>query len=104
MVCASVHGADDWCWYIPFSFLLMHGNGLTSLGHDLHVSMHPFQATQHTLDGLVLGRFGKNAPDKNDTLWCVPLFVELMIAAGMFNLACDFVAVSSQATVTTCLL
>ena len=63
---------------------------LTSLGRDLHVKMHPFQALQCPADGLDLGRFGKTAQDRNDTLWCVPLVVELMIAADTFHLLCGF--------------
>ena len=70
----------------------MCGNGLTSLGHNLHVRMHPFQATQHPADGQVLGRFGKHALDGNDALGCVPLSIELIIAAGTFHLPCGCVA------------
>ena len=65
MVSASVHGADDWCLHAPFDFWV-HDNGLASLGHELRVRMHPFQALQHPLDGLALGRFGKNAEDRNE--------------------------------------
>ena len=59
---------------------------LANLGHDLYIRMHPFQAPQHPADWLVLGRFGKNTQDRNDTLWCVPLSVELMIVTDMFHL------------------
>ena len=62
------------------------------MGHDLHVRMHPFQAPEYPEDGLVLGRFHKNALDRNDAFWCVPLSMELMIAAGMFHLACGGMA------------
>ena len=64
----------------------MHDSGLVSLGHDLYVRIHPFQATQCPLDGLVLGRFSRNAQDRRDALWCLPLAMELMIGAGMFHL------------------
>ena len=69
----------------------MHGNDLASLGHNLLVRMHPFQAPQCPADGLVLGRFGKNTQDRNDTLWCVPLSMELMTGAGTFHLPCGCV-------------
>ena len=55
--------------------------------HDLDVRMNPFQAPQRSLDGLILGRFGRTALVENDVLWCVPLSMELMIAAGMFHLS-----------------
>ena len=71
----------------------MHGSGLASLGHSLCVRMHPFQAPQHPLDGLVLARFGKNAQDRSDTLLCVPLSMELMNGAGMLNLSCGRVEI-----------
>ena len=87
MVCGSVHGADDWCWHVQFA-LLVCGDGLTSLGHDLHVRVHPFQAPQHPADGLVLGGFGRNSLDRNDASWCVALSMEQMIGAGMFHLPC----------------
>ena len=57
-MCTSVHGVDDSCWHIPFA-LWVRGIELTSLGHDLHVRVHPFQVTQCRADGLVSGRFGK---------------------------------------------
>ena len=101
MVCTSVHGPDDCCWHIPFA-LWVHGNGLASLRHNLHVRTHPFQAPQHPLDELVLGRFGKNALGGSDTLWCVPLSIELIIAAGMFNLPCGCITMDWQAWGVTC--
>ena len=70
----------------------MHVNGLASLGHDLHVGMHPFQAPQCPADGLVLRRFDKNAQDRNDTSWDVPLSMELMTGADTLHLACGCVA------------
>ena len=81
---SSIHIAGDWCWFVRFA-LWVHSNGLTSLGHDLHVMMHPVQAPQHPLDGQVFGQIWANALDRNDTL-CVPLSIELMIAAGTFVL------------------
>ena len=72
----------------------MCGNGLISLGHDLHVRMHPFQASHHPADGLVLGTFHKNALDRNDAFWCVSLSMELMIDADMFHLACGGMALN----------
>ena len=90
MVCTSVHRADDCCWLVPFG-LWVHENELKSLGHDLHVKMHPFQAPQCPADGLVLGRVGKNEQDRNDTSWVVPLSMEVMIADDTFHLACGYV-------------
>ena len=58
MVYGSVHGADDWCWHVPFA-LWVHGNELASSDHELHVKMHPFQATWYPAGRLVLGTFGK---------------------------------------------
>ena len=96
MVCASVHGADGWCWHVPFALWAL-GNGLISLGHDLHFSMHPFQAPQSPLDGPVLGWFGKNAQDRSDTLWCVRLSMELMVGSIMLYLTSWCVAMCWQA-------
>ena len=87
MVFAPVHASDDWCWHVLFTFWVF-GDILVSLRCDLCVRMHPFEAPQCQLDGLVLGRFGKNAQDRNDALRCVPLSIELMIAAGTFHLPC----------------
>ena len=64
----------------------MCNNRLISLRHDLDVRMHPFEAQQHPADRLLLGTFGKNAQDRNDTLWVVHLSMELMIAAVVFHL------------------
>ena len=75
----------------------MHVNRLASVAHDLDVRMHPFQAPQHLLDRLAFGRFGKNAQDRNDALWCVPLSMELMIGGGMFYLAFECAAMDQQA-------
>ena len=97
MVCASAHGADDCCYHAPFA-LWVHGNGFPTLGRELHVRMHPLQALQHPVDGLVLGRLGKIALDRNDTSWCVPLSMELMIAAGLFHLPCGCMATDQQAS------
>ena len=94
-MCASVNGAYDWCWHTPF-VLWVHGNGFASLGHNLHVRMHPLQAPQCPADGLVLGRFGKHAQDRNDTSWVMPLFAELMIGAGTLHLASAYVAMDWQ--------
>ena len=58
MGCASVYGGGDYCWHIPFG-LWVCVNGLTSLGHELYIMMHPFQAPHHLADGLVSGRFDK---------------------------------------------
>ena len=91
-MCASIHGADDCCWYVPFT-LWICGSGLASLGHDLHVRMHPVQATQYPLDGVVLGRFGRSAQDRSNALWCVPLSMELTIGADMVCLPSVYVAV-----------
>ena len=66
----------------------MYNNGLARLGHDLHVRLYPFRATQHLLDGLVTDRFHKNPCDRTDTLKCVPLFMELMMGANVFHLSC----------------
>ena len=71
----------------------MYENGLTSLGHDLHAMMHPFQAPQCPADGLVWGRFGRNAQDRSNALWCVALSMELTIAADMVHLPCLCVAI-----------
>ena len=70
----------------------MHGSELASLGHDLHVRMHPFQVPQCLKDGLVLGRFSRNTLNRNGILWCVPLVMEMTIGAGMFHLSCGCVA------------
>ena len=105
MVCSSNHGADDCCWQVQFA-LWVHGNGLESLGHDLHVRMHPFQAPQCPADGLILGRFGKNAQDRNDALWCAAvaaLFMDQMIGAGMCHLPCWCMAMDWQARGTSCM-
>ena len=75
----------------------MHGSELASLGHDLHARMHPFQAPQQPADWSALGRFGKNTQDRNDTLSCVPLSIELVIAADMFHLLFGCVAMDGQA-------
>ena len=86
-MCTSVHGADDWFWHVLFA-LWICVNGLTSLGHDLCVRRHSFQSPQHPSDGLMLGRFGKYALNRNDTLLFVPLSMELMIAGDTFHLPC----------------
>ena len=101
-MCDSVHGADDWCWRVSFAFWVC-GNGFARLGRDLHVWMHPFQATQHPADGLVLGRFGKNALDGNDALWSVPLSMELMVAASMLHLSCGCMSMDCQAWGVSCM-
>ena len=41
--------------------------------------------SEHSAGGLVLGRFGKTAQDRNTTLWCVPLSMELTIPFGVFH-------------------
>ena len=81
----------------------MCGNGLTSLGHDLHVMMHPFQAPQHPEDRLVLSGFGRNALDRNDALWCVALFMEEIVGAGMLHLPCWCMAMDGQARGVSCM-
>ena len=91
MVCASVHGADACHWYLPFAFW-MHGSGLASLVHDLHVRMHPSRVTKHPLDGLILGMFRRNARDKSEASWCAPLSMDLMIGVGIFHLSCGYAA------------
>ena len=40
---------------------------------------------------------GKNARGRNETLWCVPLSMELIVAAGMFHLPCGCMAMDWQA-------
>ena len=60
--------------------------------HDLHVRMHPFQAPQHPLGRLVLGRFSRSAQDKSDVLWSAPLSLELIDGASTFYLPCGCVA------------
>ena len=70
---------------------------LASLRHDLHLRMYPFQAPHHHLDGLVFGRFGENAQDINDLLWCEPLSMELVITAVMFPLPFGCIAIDWQA-------
>ena len=67
MVGTFVHGADDYCWHIPFT-LWTHRNGLMRSEHDLHVRVHPFQAPQCPVDGLVLGRFGKT--QRTEMMYC----------------------------------
>ena len=86
MVYASVHGADEWCWHILFA-LWVCGNELTSLGHDLHVTTHPFQGPTAPIGWAGFGQIWQNRLDRSDVLWCVPLCTELMSATGMFNLA-----------------
>ena len=85
MVCASVHKLGDLCWHAPFG-LRVHGSELASLEHDLYVRMRPVQAPQHPADRLALGGFGKNTHDRNDTLRCAPLPMELIIDAALLRL------------------
>ena len=92
MLCVSIHAPDDCCWPTLFA-LWVCGNGFTRLEHDLHVRMHPFQATQYPLARLVLGRLDKNELDKKVALWCAPLSMELMIGADVFQLPCGCVVV-----------
>ena len=58
MVCASVNGADDWCWHVPLD-LWVYDVELASLRNDLHVRIYPFQATWCPTHGLFFCRFGK---------------------------------------------
>ena len=55
-----------------------------------------FQAPQHPLNGLALGRFRKNEQAKNDALVRVLLFMELMISASMVYLPCGCMALDQQ--------
>ena len=68
----------------------MHGNVLASLEYELHARMHPFQVPQFPARGLVLGRFSKNAQDRNDMSRVVPLSTEVMIADDTFHLCCGY--------------
>ena len=97
MGCVYVHGADEWCWHVPFA-LWVCGNGLSSLGHDLHSMMHPFQA-QETLSkwagfGQILQKYRQNI---NDAVWCMTLFVELINGSGTLNFPCGCVTLDWQA-------
>ena len=101
-MCTCVHGADDWCWHAPFAFWV-YGNGLTRLRHNFHIRMHPLWATQHPTDGLVWGRFGKDALDRNDTLGSAPLSMDLMIGAGMLHLPCGCMSLNRHAWGMSCM-
>ena len=81
----------------------MHNNGLSRLGHDLHVRMYPFQAPQHPLDGLVLDTFDKNTYDRTGALKQVPLSMEPMMGADVFHSPCGCMSVHWQAWGTTCM-
>ena len=95
MVCAFVHGADHCYRHVPFAlqvyelFKLIDKVGPRPACKDASV-----QAMQCPADGLDLGRFGKHAQDRNDTSWCVPPSMELIITAGMFDLSCGCMAIN----------